>query len=115
MEKQSGQLIAGRYRLHKVIGRGGFGDVYQAEDTATPQQSPLVCKLEKVSNQEDATLIYEAKIMEYLKDVPAVPKILAYGSERDYTYCVMDNCGIPISAIHRITGSRFDAKVAAAH
>ena len=108
---KAGELINGRYLLHKVIGRGGFGDVYQAEDTKEPTSRPIVAKLEKVVKNEDAMLLYEAKIMEYLKDIPAVPKIYAYGSENGYSYAIMDYCGIPINAIHRITGNKFDAKV----
>lgn len=109
MEKQ--QLVADRFKLLKIIGRGGFGDVYMCEDTHGKLTQPIVTKIEKVANQDDATLVYEAKIIEYLKEIPTVPNIYSYGSERGYSYSVMDNCGIPISAIQKITNNKFDAKV----
>lgn len=108
---QRDSLLADRFRLVKVIGRGGFGDVYQVEDLKVQGGKPLVAKIEKVQREEDATLLYEAKIMEYLKDIPAIPKIYAYGSERNYSYAVMDHAGITLSAIHKLTGNKFDSKV----
>lgn len=104
-------LVADRFKLFKILGRGGFGDVYQCEDSQQAISKPIVAKIERVANKDDAILLYEAKIMEYLKEVPAVPNIYAYGSERGYSYAIMDNGGIPISAIQLIMNNRFDAKV----
>ena len=105
------KVVADRYRLLDLIGRGGFGDVYRAEDVKVPTSS-VVVKLEQKS-AEQGVLIYESKILDYLQGVPGVPAVYQYGSERDHAFLAMEYCGSAISSIHKVCGNRFDCKTVA--
>ena len=48
-----GDIVAGRYRVADVLGRGGFGAVYRAEHTGTRQQIALKMMLSGDSGGDD--------------------------------------------------------------
>lgn len=51
-----GTVIAGRYRILKRIGKGGFGAVYEAQHNASGQK--LALKLLALESEEDAEEVY---------------------------------------------------------
>lgn len=70
----AGETVAGRYRVAQLIGRGGMGEVYQAEHLLTGQQVAL--KLVRRSSEEARRLLLrEAKAASRLKS-PHTARVL---------------------------------------
>jgi serine/threonine protein kinase len=100
LEDQSGTLIAGRYKLSHLLGEGGMGRVYLAE-----QKEPIVrqvaVKLIKPGMDSVAVLArFEAERQALaLMDHPNIAKVLDAGSTADHRpYFVMELVkGIPIT------------------
>ncbi len=93
---QPDALLHERYIIRQIIGRGGMGSIYLAEDNRLPGR---LCALKEV--QQDATLpdsihaqareqfYNEASVLARL-DHPNLPKVSDYFTEGDRDYLVMD-------------------------
>jgi len=62
----AGDTVAGRYRVERLIGRGGMGDVYAAEHLLTGQQVALKV-MRRSSEEAKRRLLREAKAASRLK------------------------------------------------
>ncbi|HEX7837253.1 MAG TPA: serine/threonine-protein kinase [Kofleriaceae bacterium] len=87
----AGPLLAGRYRLRALLGRGGTGEVYEAEDTRTG--AALAIK-KLVPGAEDAArraerFRREAQAAGLLRH-PNIVEVLDFVSEQDSLYLVME-------------------------
>ena len=100
-------LIAKRYRLQKKIGIGGFGDVYEAFDIKTSKK--LALKLEK-RTAAVPMLLYEAKILKYLRDIPGVPQIASYGFTGDFNYMGLELLGHNLERQLSLQNNKFSLK-----
>lgn len=110
MEKnKSSIIIANRYQLQILIGSGGFGEVYRAEDLKTKKL--IAVKLEKRTNWSPI-LHYESKILHYLKDVQQTPQAIQWGFQGDYNYLAMQLAGESLDLKLLRCGGRFSVKVA---
>lgn len=107
---QEEKVIAKRYRVTALLGRGGFGDVFKAVDTLDGGR-PVVVKTEKKVPDDKGVLIYESKILQYLGGVAGLPRVFQTGAEEKFNFFVMDYCGFPLSAIHKVCLHKFDQKV----
>lgn len=93
--RKVGSLLAGRYRLLREIGQGGFGSVYRARDMQ--QYGRLVAikqiNLEKLNPQEviEATDTFnrEVTLLSSLNH-PNLPKIYAHFTDANHWYLVME-------------------------
>lgn len=91
----SGVLLAGRYRILREIGQGGFGSVYRARDTR--QRGRLVAikqiDLHKLKPQEviEATDTFnrEVTLLSALNH-PNLPKMYAHFTDASHWYLVME-------------------------
>jgi len=89
----TGHLLDGRYRIGKVIGVGGMGRVYQANDTRLANR-PVAVKemiigqgLQEQKAVED--FAREARVLAPLSH-PGIPNLIDYFAERGRHYLVME-------------------------
>lgn len=76
---QNGDLVGDRYRIVKVLGQGGIGITYQAENVETQQQVALkVLSFKSMGNWKTLELFErEAKVLSHLNH-PAIPRYIDY-------------------------------------
>jgi serine/threonine-protein kinase len=88
-----GLLLDGRYRIQKILGQGGMGRVYMANDTRLANR-PVACKemvlgdgIEHKKAIEDFNR--EARVLAALSH-PSIPQIVDYFAEGGRHYLVME-------------------------
>jgi len=88
-----GQMLDGRYRIHKVLGQGGMGRVYLANDTRLANR-PVAAKemiigdgIQEKKAIEDFSR--EASVLAKLSH-PSIPQVIDYFAERGRHYLVME-------------------------
>jgi serine/threonine protein kinase len=89
----AGQMLDGRYRVHKVLGQGGMGRVYLANDTRLANR-PVAAKemiigdgiAEKKAIEDFAR---EARVLASLSH-PGIPNVIDYFAENNRHYLVME-------------------------
>ncbi|MDZ8184877.1 MAG: protein kinase [Nostoc sp. ChiSLP02] len=92
-------LLNNRYQVIEVIGAGGFGETFLAEDTHMPSRRRCVIKqLKPITNNDPKTYQIiqerfkrEAATLEYLgESCNQIPKLYAYFSENGQFYLVQE-------------------------
>jgi serine/threonine-protein kinase len=93
---ENGTILRGRYKLTNVVGQGGMGNVYRAEDLRLPGR---LCAVKEIQSQPSATadtrkqeqkqFLREASLLGQL-DHPNLPKVSDYFTENGLDYLVMD-------------------------
>ena len=88
-----GQLLAGHYKVLKVLGEGGFGQTYIVEDIHLPGKPKCVLKHLKPTSTdlqvlEAARRLFrkEAETLQQLGDHEQIPRLLAYFEEEQEFY-----------------------------
>jgi tetratricopeptide (TPR) repeat protein len=104
MEVQAGDVALGRYRLGRLIGSGGMGDVYLAHDVTLRRD--VAIKFVKTSATSDATLtrrlIQEARAVAAL-DHPCICPVYDVG---------VDPAGRPYMVMQYVEGETLAARLA---
>src|SRR5579872_1355185 len=90
------RLLKGRYLIHRLVGQGGMGAVYEAVDTkALPQRRVAIKELSlssKVNSDAKKAIRrfqHEARILRSLNH-PNLPRVYESFSEGTRHYLVMD-------------------------
>jgi serine/threonine protein kinase len=88
-----GHMLDGRYRIHKVLGVGGMGRVYMANDTRLANR-PVACKEMIVGNgiaekKAIEDFAREARVLALLSH-PGIPSLIDYFVENARHYLVME-------------------------
>ncbi len=93
----AGKLLRDRYRIVKVLGAGGFGETYLAEDTQRPGYPACVVKQLKIASDNPrahhlAQRLFtdEAATLEKLGEHDQIPRLLAYFEDNYAFYLVQE-------------------------
>ncbi|WP_228014531.1 serine/threonine-protein kinase [Fortiea sp. LEGE XX443] len=94
---QSGKLLNNRYKVTQVLGSGGFGYTYLADDTKRPSSPKCVVKHLQPAQKDPRFLEVarrlfntEAEILEILGHHKRIPQLLAYFEENQQFYLVQE-------------------------
>src|SRR5262245_33586999 len=85
--RTSGQLLAERYRLTQLLGRGAHGEVWEAFDTMA--QVVVAAKLLTVDGTERARVRREVAAMRLLR-LPGVVRLLDEGTDDAVAFLLME-------------------------
>jgi serine/threonine-protein kinase len=95
MELSTGHVLHDRFRIIRLLGRGGMGAVYYAHDpvlnryVAIKQLLPGATEAERAAEQLRKQFLREAQILASLHH-PNLPRVTDYFIEDDLHYLVMD-------------------------
>lgn len=81
-------ILKSRYRIITLLGKGGMGEVYLAEDQSLANQVAVKAN-HNLSPHASAQFIREARLLASLKH-PNLPRVIDYFTEGDSQYLVMD-------------------------
>ncbi|KAG5486655.1 hypothetical protein CUR178_08022 [Leishmania enriettii] len=105
-------IFQGRFFLTKLIGKGGFGEVYAAVQTSNNEV--VAVKMEK-NNGRNSFLFHEARVMQDIQKTPTedgisgIATLKYFGQEGDYRMLIMSMHGASLEDIHEKLG-RFSLK-----
>ena len=102
-----GFTVAGKYLIEKKIGKGSFGEIYEAINLSN--NSKVGIKVE-VSDHQYPQLMYEAKVYDDLRGGPGIPYLYWYGVEAGFNFLVMDLLGLSLEALLERCGRHFSLK-----
>ncbi|VDD82270.1 unnamed protein product [Mesocestoides corti] len=95
-----GSVIKDRWKVHKKLGGGGFGEIYEALDTMTQQK--VAIKVES-SQQAKQVLKMEVAVLKRLQGKPHVCRFIGCGRNEQYNYIVMTLQGRNLADLRRST------------
>lgn len=87
-----GTVLDGKYRIIRLLGEGGFGEVYLAEDRLIQKRRVAIKSLKMDDSNREQILVRE---MQFLSDLdhPNVVHFYHHFSEYDTLFLVMEFCG----------------------
>jgi serine/threonine protein kinase len=98
---EPGAVIGGKYRLDRLLGQGGMGSVFAAENTLTGKQVAIKCMNDEIAASPEASqrFVREAKASARIRH-PNVVDVYDVISENGASFLVMEYLeGEPLSAL----------------
>ncbi|MEJ2748418.1 MAG: serine/threonine-protein kinase [Anaerolineae bacterium] len=96
LSNQNEPILRERYRVTNIVGQGGMGSIYRAEDLRLPGRFCAIKEVRpdpdqpaELQAQSHAQFLQEASILAQL-DHPNLPKVSDFFSDDGYEYLVMD-------------------------
>lgn len=80
----------GNYRVLRLLGRGGFADVYLGEQVHLKSLAALKVVRTQVTGAQSAAFLQEARILAHLKH-PYIVRVLDFAVEADIAYLVLEH------------------------
>ena len=96
---QPGEIV-GSYEIIRLIGQGGYGDIYHVVDKSSSEENSFAMKVEYLSSPKQA-LRFEKQILEDLNGSQYSPHMYHFGLENKFRYLVMDLLGPSVSNTRR--------------
>lgn len=97
----------GRYRLGRVLGKGAFGETFEAVDVQRPDRRVAV-KLE-LRTARYPQLAYESRVYQRLQGLDGIPRLYFFGREGDYNVLVMQKLHSTVEDLVLARGGRLSA------
>uniref|UniRef100_A0AC35GXS3 Protein kinase domain-containing protein n=1 Tax=Panagrolaimus sp. PS1159 TaxID=55785 RepID=A0AC35GXS3_9BILA len=94
----SGQMLNGKFRIDKIIGSGGFGQIYKASDELA--RVSVAIKVVP-ADHEPGRMILEQKVLLLLRGTKHIPYLLASGTFNGLMYIVMEILGKNLGELRR--------------
>ena len=88
MTDRVGQML-GNYRLIRLIGHGGFANVYLGEHLYLNTKAAIKVLQTRLTNEDSTSFISEARTIASLIH-PHIVRVLDFGLQEDVPYLVMD-------------------------
>ncbi|KEG06830.1 putative protein kinase, putative,casein kinase I [Trypanosoma grayi] len=104
-------LFQGKFKLSRLLGKGGFGEVYAGVQVSTGE--PVAVKLERIKGR--CFLFHEARVMQDIQNstpnraAPGIPELKYFGQEGDFRILIMSMHGPSLEDLHANLG-RFSLK-----
>ena len=109
---RDGTVLRDRYKLVGIVGQGGMGSVYRAEDLRLPGRLCAIKEVQadpsvslELQEQAQEQFLQEASILAQL-DHPNLPKVSDYFSEGERDYIVMDY--VPGKDLRQLVDEHYD-------
>ncbi|GLV59231.1 hypothetical protein KDH_60580 [Dictyobacter sp. S3.2.2.5] len=80
----------GNYHVLRLLGRGGFADVYLGEQIHLKSHAALKVVRTQVNREQSAAFLQEARILAHLKH-PYIVRVLDFAVESDIAYLVLEH------------------------
>lgn len=81
-------VVAGRYRVGRLLGRGGMADVYAAVDERTGDEVAVKLFRDPAGHDPERSVADEARTLARLRH-PGLVALLDAGEDDGWPYCVM--------------------------
>ncbi|OHT13977.1 CK1 family protein kinase [Tritrichomonas foetus] len=89
--------VVGDYSILKLIGRGGYGDIYKVREIHS--KTNYAMKIEEIENERQG-LLQEKEVIQRLNS-KCFPQIIEYGENYVNRYLVQELCGPSFSAMRK--------------